>query len=619
MATIFSRGARRRMSRTIAGSGSFCLRSYLAAVACTTALSSAVSITPAVAQEAPAPAAAPSAGDVLDQLSVAMRTGSVSGLAGALADVQAQVSDLESRIGQQREAVNKALVDLQDARTELKQAQQGAQTAHDQLEQAQKAVEAAQAKLDELSRASYRRANTAGAVTAAAGSDARSDALARQAFLRSQAADQQAVVDQLEADRTEKANKEAQLKQVEQLAKDREQQATQAESDARSLLETSQDSIAEAVSQRDALVKQQQAAQTELNKARGVANGKATSSQSTATNTAANVDGHVVSVAPNSVDQETVGATNDVPTPDQVSEQSAEQAASQGVQTSTQAPSAAQVTSQAAAPAAGAAESGAHVENPSQAAAPAVSGEQLVAAGSAAARLFDTAASMVASTQPDHTDLDGGSLDSDLKAIQNVLTAVGDSLGATTAGTPATSGVDGADATDTLSQLSDVLGSLDTSDTVTQKASKAVASQGTNAQIEAVIARAESQIGVSYAWGGGNANGPTKGIHDGGVADSYGDYNKVGFDCSGLTLYAFAAAGISLPHYTGYQYNMGTKVDPSQMKRGDLIFYGPGGSQHVAIYLGDGTMIEAPESGSTVRVSPVRYSGMSPQVVRLIG
>ena len=137
-------------------------------------------------------------------------------------------------------------------------------------------------------------------------------------------------------------------------------------------------------------------------------------------------------------------------------------------------------------------------------------------------------------------------------------------------------------------------------------------------KIETVIARAESQLGVPYAWGGGDANGPTLGIRDGGVADSFGDFDKVGFDCSGLTLYAFAGVGIALPHYTGYQYQFGTKVSPQEMQRGDLIFYGANAEDHVAIYLGDGQMIEAPQSGSEVVVSPVRWGGMSPQVVRLL-
>ncbi|SUD49348.1 Peptidoglycan endopeptidase RipA precursor [Nocardia otitidiscaviarum] len=136
--------------------------------------------------------------------------------------------------------------------------------------------------------------------------------------------------------------------------------------------------------------------------------------------------------------------------------------------------------------------------------------------------------------------------------------------------------------------------------------------------IETVVDRAMSQIGVDYAWGGGNENGPTLGIRDGGVADSYGDYNKVGFDCSGLMIYAFAGVGVSLPHYSGYQYNMGTRVNVSDRERGDMLFWGPGGSQHVALYLGGGKMVEAPQSGDVVRVSPVREEGIMPYAVRIV-
>jgi cell wall-associated NlpC family hydrolase len=127
---------------------------------------------------------------------------------------------------------------------------------------------------------------------------------------------------------------------------------------------------------------------------------------------------------------------------------------------------------------------------------------------------------------------------------------------------------------------------------------------------EYVIRRAGSQLGVPYSWGGGNAAGPSHGIEDGA--------STVGFDCSGLILYAFAGVGIKLPHYSGSQYNMGRKIPASQMRRGDVIFYGPGGSQHVTLYLGNGQMLEAPYTGSTVKVSPVRTSGMTPYVVRYI-
>jgi len=127
---------------------------------------------------------------------------------------------------------------------------------------------------------------------------------------------------------------------------------------------------------------------------------------------------------------------------------------------------------------------------------------------------------------------------------------------------------------------------------------------------EYVIRRGMSQIGVPYSWGGGNAAGPSHGIDSGA--------GITGYDCSGLVLYSFAGVGIKLPHYSGSQYNLGRKIPSSQMRRGDVIFYGPGGSQHVTIYLGQGQMLEAPDIGLKVRVAPVRSGGMTPYVVRYI-
>lgn len=137
--------------------------------------------------------------------------------------------------------------------------------------------------------------------------------------------------------------------------------------------------------------------------------------------------------------------------------------------------------------------------------------------------------------------------------------------------------------------------------------------------VERVIQRAMSQVGVEYAWGGGDSSGPTSGVRDGGVADMHGDFSKVGFDCSGLMVYAFAAAGIDLDHYSGYQYAAGRQVPVSQARRGDLLFWQSDGiTHHVALYLGGGKMIEAPYSGSAVRVVPVRYDGIAPWAVRLL-
>ena len=139
--------------------------------------------------------------------------------------------------------------------------------------------------------------------------------------------------------------------------------------------------------------------------------------------------------------------------------------------------------------------------------------------------------------------------------------------------------------------------------------------------VQGVIDRALSQIGVTYAWGGGNATGPTRGIRDGGVADAFGDFRKTGFDCSGLMLYAFGGLGIGLPHYSGYQYNAGKKVPISQIRPGDMLFWADGSDiHHVALYIGNGRMVEAPYSGGAVRISPVRYGdGLMPYATRLVG
>ncbi len=84
----------------------------------------------------------------------------------------------------------------------------------------------------------------------------------------------------------------------------------------------------------------------------------------------------------------------------------------------------------------------------------------------------------------------------------------------------------------------------------------------------------------------------------------------VGFDASGLIVYAFAGAGVKMPRSSGEQYKVGQKVLPSQALPGDLIFYGPEGTQSVALYLGNNQMIQGTEPA--VAVTPVRGEGMTP-------
>jgi len=103
------------------------------------------------------------------------------------------------------------------------------------------------------------------------------------------------------------------------------------------------------------------------------------------------------------------------------------------------------------------------------------------------------------------------------------------------------------------------------------------------------VQAAESQIGVPYVWGG----------------ESPG----AGFDCSGLTAWAWGQAGVSLPHYSGSQMADSAPVPVSDLEPGDLLFYGPGGSDHVAMYVGGGEMIEAPYTGASVWVTSLRLGG----------
>jgi peptidoglycan DL-endopeptidase RipB len=128
--------------------------------------------------------------------------------------------------------------------------------------------------------------------------------------------------------------------------------------------------------------------------------------------------------------------------------------------------------------------------------------------------------------------------------------------------------------------------------------------------IEYVIRRAGSQMGVPYSWGGGTLDGPSKGVGDGA--------NITGFDCSGLMRYAFSGVGVLIPRFSGDQYNAGKHIPPDQARRGDLIFYGPNGSQHVTMYLGNGQMLEASGSAGKVTISPVRRPGMTPFLTRII-
>ena len=107
------------------------------------------------------------------------------------------------------------------------------------------------------------------------------------------------------------------------------------------------------------------------------------------------------------------------------------------------------------------------------------------------------------------------------------------------------------------------------------------------AAVQTAIDTAMAQLGDPYVWGAGGPNA---------------------FDCSGLMQYAYAAAGIDLPHSSRIQSTMGTPVARADLQPGDLVFfYSP--VSHVGMYIGNGMMVHAPTFGSPVRVASVDMSG----------
>lgn len=102
-----------------------------------------------------------------------------------------------------------------------------------------------------------------------------------------------------------------------------------------------------------------------------------------------------------------------------------------------------------------------------------------------------------------------------------------------------------------------------------------------NSRIETVITFALAQLGKPYRWA---AAGPSS------------------YDCSGLVMTAFSKIGMKLPHFTGTLIGIGRAISRGALQRGDIVFPQRG---HVAIYLGNGKMVHAPQTGDVVKVSSV--------------
>jgi cell wall-associated NlpC family hydrolase len=110
--------------------------------------------------------------------------------------------------------------------------------------------------------------------------------------------------------------------------------------------------------------------------------------------------------------------------------------------------------------------------------------------------------------------------------------------------------------------------------------------RGTSDEARAAIEFARQQLGEPYVWA---AAGPDA------------------WDCSGLTMMAWRQGGIALPHYSAAQYQQTKHITAADLKAGDLVFWGtsPNTIHHVALYIGNGQIIQAPRTGDVVKVSPL--------------
>lgn len=131
---------------------------------------------------------------------------------------------------------------------------------------------------------------------------------------------------------------------------------------------------------------------------------------------------------------------------------------------------------------------------------------------------------------------------------------------------------------------------------------------GASGTRQKIVQEAYKMLGTPYAWGGGGIG------NRGSRGTGLGTQNVIGVDCSGLTSYVYGLIGMKLPRYSNNQTAQGVRTNIKNAQPGDLVGWGRGG--HVAIYIGDGMIIESPKPGTQVRTRKLG-AGESVYAVRL--
>jgi len=561
---------------------------------------------PATAAAVPPPPPNPSDSQLSSaSADASSKAGEVAGLVNQLNVAQGALDQLTSAVALKKELANKARVDLGTAQQAAAAAATAQVSAQQQVTVAQRRIDDARRQVDQFAAGSYQQGSTVGSFSAYVGSASPEDVLARAQLLDAVSSSQLGVMDTLQRARTQSANADSEARAAKQRADTANAAATRAKQSADGATSAAVQAQQTQAAQSQQLELNRNKAQYAVDQARGAVAGlqgqrqafeqwdaQRRAEEAAAARAAAEEAAREQAAAEAAVRQQQAEAAAR-------QEQAAAAARQEQAAAAARQEQAAAAARQEQAAAAARQEQAAAAARQEQADAAAAEARAAAAEAKAAAAGRLQEAQAAAAERQQQAEAAASAARRASAAAERQQQAEAAASAARRASAAASAPAPRVPSYTPPAPSGDGGGSSATGDPQT------------------VINRALSRLGARYSWGGGNYNGPTVGVRDGGVADSYGDYYSVGFDCSGLMMYAFAAAGIYLPHFSGYQYTSGTQVPLSRMQPGDMIFYGDGGSEHVALYMGNGKMIEAPESGEVVKVSPVRYGGIAPYVTRM--
>lgn len=540
----------------------------------------------------------------------------VGRLAGLVAQTEGEIQRLQNDMEMKAELANKARVDLQVAESDAAAAASAAAHARDDVTAADQAVTDAKNKAAAFAAASFRQGSVLGSLSAYWDAGSAGDVLQRQELLGQMSGSQLNVMSNLEATRTRKANLDSAARaaaDAADAARARADQAKaaadQAQQQAADALQSGEDQLAALQAQHD---QQQNAYQAALATVAGLQNQR---------------DQYNQWLAQKQAEEEAARKAAE-----EAARQAAEAAARQAAEEAARQEAARQAAAAQAAAEAAAAQAAAEAEAERQSAAREAANQAARAAQEAAsnsggpyyATCDDARAAgrgpiprddpaYRSELDPNNNGVacDGGS--SGQAAAEPYYASCDDARAAGVA--PINRGDPGYRAAlDPNGNGIACEGTVAAAQAASYSAPRS-SSGSSSSRGQQVVNAAKQWLGTTYAWGGGDYNGPTLGIRDGGVADRYGDYSKVGFDCSGLTLYAWSQVGVYLPHYSVYQYTgESNKISRSNLQPGDLVFFAnntsdPSTIHHVAIWIGNNQIIEAPSSGSYVKISSMYWDG----------